>query len=122
MDKRGLEEGWQALSQEVLSGMAEWRQQHPQASLRAIEQALDERLSRLRAKLLEDVALASQVRVWDSQSEQPPVCRQCGQPLAPRGEQERHLGTHGGREVVLKRTYGVCPVCGTGLFPPGPRT
>ncbi len=50
---------WNNLAQEVMSGMKEWRLQHPKATLREIEVALDERLGRLRARMLEDVALAS---------------------------------------------------------------
>jgi hypothetical protein len=40
-------EQWQALSQEVLVGMREWRSQHPRATLREIEVELDQRLARL---------------------------------------------------------------------------
>ncbi|MEZ4768890.1 MAG: hypothetical protein R2844_10755 [Caldilineales bacterium] len=35
---------WEQLAEEVMSGMKEWRLQHPRASLREIESALDERL------------------------------------------------------------------------------
>ena len=35
---------WNQLAQEVMSGMKEWRLQHPKATLREIEAALDERL------------------------------------------------------------------------------
>jgi hypothetical protein len=43
-----VESRWQALADEVLTGMKEWRLQHPGASLREIDAALDERLSRVR--------------------------------------------------------------------------
>ena len=36
---------WDELAEEVLSGMKEWRLQHPKATLREIEQALHERLA-----------------------------------------------------------------------------
>ena len=39
---------WEQLAEEVISGIKEWRLQHPKASLREIERALDERLGRMR--------------------------------------------------------------------------
>jgi hypothetical protein len=35
--------GWHELAEQVISGMKEWRLQHPKATLREIEQTLDER-------------------------------------------------------------------------------
>jgi hypothetical protein len=35
--------------------MKKWREQHPHAPLREIEQEMDERLSRLRAGMLEEL-------------------------------------------------------------------
>ena len=39
---------WDELAEEVLSGMKAWRLQHPKATLRQIEAALDERLGKMR--------------------------------------------------------------------------
>lgn len=39
----------------MLTGMKEWRQQHPTATLREIEKAMDERLAKLRAGMLEEL-------------------------------------------------------------------
>ncbi|MCJ7435590.1 MAG: hypothetical protein MUO77_19075 [Anaerolineales bacterium] len=36
--------------------MGEWREQHPKANLREIEKVLDERMTKLRAKVLEEAA------------------------------------------------------------------
>ena len=111
---------WPEQSTAVLTGMKEWRLQHPKSSLDEIEVALDDRLSRLRAKMLQDLALASTAAQWQELAEaERPVCPHCHTPLGSRGQQERHLQTHGGREIVLERSYGVCLDCGTGLFPPG---
>ena len=57
----GFEGRWQRETEAVLSGMKDWRLQHPRATLAEIEAALDERLEGLRARLLEDLALASAV-------------------------------------------------------------
>ncbi len=112
------ERKWQELSRQVSQEMRDWRQEHPRATLREIEGALDERLAQMRARMLEDVALASAAQDWPAGAAGP-RCPQCGQALAPRGEHERYLQTEGGAEVTLVRQYGVCPDCGAGLFPPG---
>jgi hypothetical protein len=114
-----LVEQWRPLSNEVLSGMAEWRQQHPRATLAEIETALDERLNRLRAQMLQDAALTSPAADWPAASPcAPPSCPTCATPLQGRGSHPRHLQTLGGQEVILTRQYGTCPRCGAGLFPP----
>lgn len=120
MDTSDIGQEWIVLCSEVLTGMREWRGQHPTATLNEIEAVLDDRLNRLRAKMLQDLALASRATQWKEQAlETWPVCPHCQAPLGSRGQQERHLQTHGGREIVLERSYGVCPACGTGFFPPG---
>jgi len=118
MDKKQALEKWRAMSEEVITGMREWREQHPKATLREIETSLDERLARLRAQMLQDTALVSQARDWRGQTEGA-SCPECGTELKARGKQKRQLQTNGGQEVVLQREYGECPECGTGLFPPG---
>ena len=119
MGRESYEQRWAALSDEVLTGMRDWRVQHPSATLREIETELDRRLARLRARMLEDLALQSRAAAWSAQApDQRPSCRQCGTALAPRGTQVRRLKTHGGQELTLPRTYGLCPQCGQGLFPP----
>lgn len=119
MDREKFGQGWREQSEEVISGMIEWREQHPRATFREIEIALDERLSQLRAKMLQDTALASSQTDWSKRPKaQRPTCPECGTPLASRGKHTRHLQTDGGHEVALERTYGTCPKCGSGIFPP----
>jgi RNA polymerase-binding transcription factor DksA len=111
---------WHELAEEVITGMKEWRLQHPKATLREIEQALDERLAKMRARLLQDAALASAAAdIQAAQEEERPVCPRCGTMLEARGKQERQLTTHHNHSVRLERSYGVCPSCGEGFFPPG---
>ena len=113
-------DSWQTLAAEVLTSMADWRVQHPRATLREIETAVDERLSALRARMLQDAAQESLEAQWShAPEEERPVCSQCGTPLVARGTHQRRLQTSGGREITLQRSYGVCPGCGAGLFPPG---
>lgn len=112
-----MEARFRQLSEEVLIGMKEWRQAHPRATLREIETALDEKLAKVRARMLEDVALASRAADLVESGERV-VCPQCGQEMEARGQAERTLTTTGNQKVVLQRSYAVCPACGAGLFPP----
>jgi ribosomal protein L34E len=126
-EREAFEREWAALSEEVLSGMADWRAQHPHATFSEIEAALDARLARMRARMLERVAQQSTARTWrpatrdqgTDQEEGAPRCPSCGARLDPRGRHPRRLRTSGGQAVALDRDYGVCPQCGQGLFPPG---
>jgi hypothetical protein len=110
---------WQKLSEEVMSGMKEWREQHPKATLREIEAALDERVGQLRARMLQDAALATAASDWSqAEPEERPRCPLCGTPLVARGKKTRRLQTQGGQEVAFTRSDGVCPTCESGRFPP----
>jgi hypothetical protein len=119
MESELPEPTWEELSAEILSGMREWRLSHPKATLREIEQALDQHWYRLRARMLRDVALQSRAANWQhSSAAERPTCRACGTALILRGKHSRHLKTAGGQELTLERSYGLCPTCKTGLFPP----
>ncbi|MGH2507475.1 MAG: hypothetical protein ACRDHZ_08750 [Ktedonobacteraceae bacterium] len=104
----------------LLTGMTEWRQQHPTATFREIEEAVDERLAKVRAGMLEDLLKMSPQADWSQLSnERRPQCEQCGTPLVSRGKQRRRLQTTGGQQIELERSYATCPQCGQGIFPPG---
>ncbi len=111
---------WYRLAEEVFTGLKEWRIQHPKATFNEIEQVLDERLSQVRTRMLQDMALASAAaNIQQAADEDKPVCPQCDEVLQARGRHKRELTTHQNRVVELERSYGVCPACGTGFFPPG---
>jgi|SRR5882724_4412245 len=113
------EQVWHRMTAEIMSGMREWREAHPKATLRQIEQELDRRWVRVRARMLEDMALASAATDWTTTpAGQQPACPDCGTPLQLRGTDTRTLQTHGGEALTLNRQYGSCPACGAGLFPP----
>lgn len=120
MTEQGLGRGWQGLADEVFSGMAEWRVQHPRATLGEIEREVDGRLGRLRARLVQDVALRSaHTDLRALPPEKRPVCPHCGAVLEVRGKKTRRLTTSQNQVVQLERSYAVCPACRGGLFPPG---
>ena len=109
---------WDRKSKEINRLMGEWRKQHPKATLREIEKAVDEHINQLRAKMIEGAALVSEVREWEK-TEAGPVCPDCKVLLRGAGRGERSLQTNGGETVELEREYGLCPQCGQGFFPPG---
>ena len=120
MELRDWGAAWQELSEEAISGMKEWRLQNPKATFAEIETELDLRLAKLRARMLQDTALASSAADWSgNQLGEGPECPDCGRKLAPSGKRRRRLQTLGGQEITLERQYGVCPACGGKLFPPG---
>lgn len=105
------------LAADIVSGLREWRRQHPTATFREIEAAVADRLAPLQAALLQEAAPASPAADWTAAAP-PPACPHCGTPLRARGPHTRHLQAPGGQTVTLTRQYGTCPACGAGLFPP----
>ena len=103
---------------DIVTDMAAWRSSHPHATLAEIEAALDARLATLRTHLLSETVAASALTDWNTTPvAERPTCPHCGASLRPRGKRARHLRTQGG-ELTFERTYGVCPKCGAGVFPP----
>ncbi|HVA91359.1 MAG TPA: hypothetical protein VNL71_16110 [Chloroflexota bacterium] len=120
VSEQGTGRGWQGLADEVARGMAEWRVQHPRATLGEIEHQVDVRLAGVRARMIEDVALRSaRTEVASLAGEERPVCPQCGAVLAARGKKTRRLTTSHNQVIRLTRSYAVCPACEGGFFPPG---
>ena len=120
MRLEAFDQRWPQEAAAILSGFKEWRVQHPRATLSEIEAALDARLAQLRARLLEDAALASAAA--DLRALPPeacPRCPRCGQAMARRGPEARHLTTTYEQPLTLRRHYAVCPACDEAVFPPG---
>lgn len=100
------------LMAEVRSAMQNWRGTHPHATFAEIEEAVEEQITRIRVRMLEQV-------VGDGPRQEQPLCRVCGTTMLPRSHAERQLTVQGDEAVQLRRPYAVCPSCGAGLFPPG---
>jgi hypothetical protein len=115
-----MDQAWRSMSEQILTDIKEWRRAHPKATFREIEDEVHKRMSRLEGQVLQDTAQASRSRDWSGASEQErPPCPMCRTPLQARGKRLRRLQAAGGQDVTLSRSYGTCPVCGVGLFPPG---
>ena len=64
MNGEEMRRSWNGLSKEILSGVAEWREQHPKATFREIEAEVGKRLAVLRARMLSDAAIRSAQAEW----------------------------------------------------------
>lgn len=118
MDSEKTRKQWRGMSEDIMSGVEEWRGQNPKATLREIEEEIDKRLAVMRAKMISDAAMSSASTEWEA-GEKAVVCPKCGVALTKKGKKKRKLQTRGGNEIELEREYGVCPECGQGIFPPG---
>jgi len=111
---------WLVTAEDVFTGLAAWRAAHPRATLQEIERTLDERLAVLRARMREDLALASaQADMEALPVEERQRRPACGDRVEARGAKTRRLTTTYNRRITLTRSYAVCPACGRGLSPPG---
>lgn len=118
--KRDFDAKWQGVAEAVMKGMKEWRIEHPRATFREIERALDEHMAKLRVQMLADAAMASAAaEITNGEGREQVRCPECGQEVEARGKQERLLTSQQNQTLRLERTYAVCPHCGAGFFPSG---
>ncbi len=111
---------WEALAEEVFIGFREWRVQHPQATFKEIETALDARWARTRARILADAAVASAAADLGAVAQaERPVCPDCGGRLVLAGQEARTLLTTYEQHLRLVRSATECTACGRRVFPPG---
>jgi RNase P subunit RPR2 len=107
------------LSKEIIGDMDNWQKDNLGATFLEIEEKSRELVSKLEVALVEKVALEREEESWkDAKEGGRPTCPNCQVPLISRGKRLRNLQGARGREIKLKRTYGICPNCETGLFPP----
>jgi hypothetical protein len=79
---------WEAQAAEAFLDLRGWRELHPRATLKEIEQELDRRLEQLRARMLADLALASTAADLQREPAARACCPACGEPLQL---SERHV-------------------------------
>jgi hypothetical protein len=102
-------------AQALWEQMDHWMDEHPEATLKEMEQHLRVLRREFGAKLVALQLLKRGAGVQD----QPVACPQCGRRMEYKGILEKPVV---GIEVEgkLPRAYYHCPHCGEGLFPPGP--
>ncbi len=119
MESKELAQHWSAGLTDMAGAMAQWRREHPRATLSEIEDALDERMSAMRTRMVVDTVMTSPAANFaGAVGRARPQCPGCGERLVSRGQAERGLLTTDGQEIRLRRNYGHCPGCGLELFPP----
>jgi hypothetical protein len=115
LDENRLKE----VSEQIIRAMTAWNASHPKATFLDIEVKARELVSQLEAHLIQASALERERWEWSHREERErPTCPTCQVPLLARGKRVRHLQGPAGRDIPLQRTYGTCPTCGTGFFPP----
>jgi hypothetical protein len=111
---------WDELYQEASKAMRRWRQEHKRATLTEIEETVDEELARIRAQMIQDLAIASDVAdIRSMAKEERPKCPQCGRPATANGRQKRRLTTDHEQVVELNRSKAYCRHCKLSFFPSG---
>lgn len=110
---------WQEMFSEASEEVSQWRQAHPRASFTHIENEVDEKLAKVRAKMIEELALESKLaNLKELKGEERPKCVGCGRRLAANGRQKRALITNHEQVVELERSKGYCRHCRVSFFPP----
>ena len=113
------ENSFKELSDEIMREMNAWNASHPKASFLEIEVKARELVSQLEALLIQESVLEQERDDWSHREERErPTCPNCQVPLLSRGKRVRQVQATAGRAIHLQRTYGTCPKCGTGFFPP----
>ena len=115
--KKGQAKVEKQFQEDILSGMWEWRIQHPKATFVEIETEMEKRISRLRARMMEELIQLSAAAELDSR--EVVRCPECGAAMGRRGTHKRKLQGTGGTEIEIEREYAECPACGAGFFPSG---
>jgi YgiT-type zinc finger domain-containing protein len=110
MEKREQEE-----DRGLIEGLNQWREKHPRATMREIEEEIDRRMSKMRAQLIVKTVMKSASPDMEKGKEE--KCPKCGGALKKKGKKKRKLETNGGQEIEFEREYVACQSCGHGFFP-----
>jgi len=113
-------EKWTDAFEQASERISEWRGKHPRASFTDIEHTVDQQLAKVRAAMIQDLAMQSELRAFkELPIAERPKCPGCGKPLAANGKQSRQLITTHEQVVKLERSKGYCRRCRVSFFPPG---
>ena len=114
----GKKKKWDDLYEEASREVMRWRRRHKKATMTEIEDTVDAELAKMRAQMIQDLAMESETADLRSlPKEERPKCPQCGRPLAANGRQRRELVTDHEQGVELERSKGYCRHCKQSFFP-----
>ena len=107
---------WEQLAEEVMSGMKEWRLQHPrQACVRS--SGAGRAFGKNAGTYVQDAVLAQCGGYQGGTGGRTASVRECGGELAERTQAVRHLVTQHNQTLEFERSYGVCPHAEQAFFP-----
>lgn len=111
---------WRDLQERINEAIETWRQEHPEATLTEIEEAVDGRIAEVRAQIIQDVAQMGQnAQISKLSKEERPKCPRCGQAVVANGTGIRKLKTAYEHQIELERQQAYCQSCGLTFFPSG---
>jgi uncharacterized protein with PIN domain len=115
MEKSKQEEDRKDINTDLIEGLNKWREKHPRATMREIEEEIDRHMSEMRARLIADTVMKS--ANTEMIKEKKGMCPKCGGEVQKKGKKKRKLETTGGHEIEFEREYVRCQSCGHGFFP-----
>ena len=116
----GKQRKWDEMFGEASERMEQWRRENRKVSLRAIEKEVDGELARVRAQMIQDLALESEMAdIRGKRREEGVKCPECGAVVKANGQERRRLVTDYEVEIDLERSKAKCSGCGVSFFPPG---
>jgi hypothetical protein len=118
MPARKSREAWLDDARQLFDLVDLFNTSHPHATWSEIETAVDGALAGLRRDLIAESVAGHALADFRGAAERP-GCPRCGTALQANGQQRKGVRTQGDQVVEIERTYGRCPACGAGLFPPG---
>lgn len=99
----------------LIEGLNKWRENHPHATMREIEEEIDRRMSEMRVRLIADTVMRSASTGTEKGKKE--MCPKCGGAVKKKGKKKRKLETNGGQAIEFEREYVTCQSCGHGFFP-----
>jgi YgiT-type zinc finger domain-containing protein len=115
MEKSKQEEDRAGMNADLIEGLNKWREKHPRATMREIEEEIDRRMTEMRARLIADTVMKSASTSKEKGRKE--MCPKCGGEVKKKGKKKRKLETNGGQEIEFEREYVRCQSCGHGFFP-----
>jgi hypothetical protein len=111
---------WDELFAEAEVEVRQWRTKHKPATWAAIENEVDTRLAAVRARMVQELALESELAdIKRLERAKRPKCPLCERPLSANGQVRRQMVTDHEQVVELEPSKVYCSHCKVSFFPSG---
>jgi hypothetical protein len=114
--RQELEAELEAKSKQVIQELLDWNESHAAPDFTQIEDIVLDLREKLSQAMVESV-VSSQEQVQPAEVR----CPQCGGVMRYKGRKGKVVASRVG-EVEVERGHYYCPICQTGIFPPGSTT